>query len=107
MPITILCRNYLVAGVLFCGCAGTSVTANKVRHAVPVAKVHYDTLREGNEVVKLLIRNGIHAQPEREATLAFRIFVPEDRSHEALSILETNRMVLEGRVQLIRAMDSH
>ena len=89
---------------MFSGCTQRwrdSLTPPDDTEAVPVALVHWDTLKESKEILDTIESHGVHAKPESEATVVFRIFVAKDRAAEALSILETNHLIMEGKVDLI------
>jgi len=96
-----------VLNIVIYGCARAPEGPSKVYSRVPIATVHYDTLRHGREIKTLLIAHGINAETDAETTLVFTIFVPKGRAAEALSLLETNRLVLDGKVRLVRTSDPH
>jgi type III secretory pathway lipoprotein EscJ len=67
---------------------------------VPIARVHYDGFREGDEIITTLKAHGIPATWEGEATVVFPILIPKSRFQDATAILQTNSLVPSGKVQL-------
>ena len=91
----------LLTALISCSSRSNAAKVTSVEETVTVAWVQYDTLKEGRQIIDFLRQEGLHAEPEREATLVFRILVPRSELHKAWQMLRTNQLVLTEKVFLI------
>src|SRR5947208_1802068 len=80
----------LLTALISCSSRSNASKVTSVEETVTVAWVHYDTLKEGRQIIDFLRQEGLHAEPELEATLVFRILVPRSELHKAWQMLRTN-----------------
>jgi type III secretory pathway lipoprotein EscJ len=83
----------LILTSIFLGCRTNPVL-------VPIARVHYDGFREGDEIIATLKKHGISAAWESEGTVVFPILVSKTEFGNAVVILQTNSLVTSGKVRL-------